>query len=309
MNKHARTWGLLTGMLMLACNIQAQTSKAASAYALGGIDVSNDSDGFNEFKPWAEYEAANGWGLRAGWQQYRMDDWSATGQNLYATHHQKTKLWSSQARLGVNSTAGHDNLVGAWDANYQLVPSTAIGLSAERDIVNSRRGIQQGLTSTSLLGVLDHQFLPRLSVGAALGSTWFSDNNRRDTLRTRWTVTISEDQGWYLYALTRHYYNSKPYGGNYFAPERFREAAMGVMWKKAITDSIVLSVNADAGRQYIDGEGQQLWHAGIYLSSPHRASIQWKVGLTSSQDHASALSSSGIGYRYTSLSASMRLPF
>ncbi|WP_294261061.1 hypothetical protein [uncultured Comamonas sp.] len=308
MNKHARPWGLLTGLLLLACNIHAQPSPATPGYVLGGLDASNDSDGFNEFKPWAQYEAVNGWGLRAGWQRYRMDSWSATGQSLYATHYQKSKLWSSQARLGVNRTDGHDNLVGAWDANYQLRPSTAVGLSAERDIVNSRRGIQQGLTSTSLLGVLDHQFLPRFAVGAAFGSTWFSDDNRRDLLRTRWTFTLSEDQGWYLYALTRHYRNSRPYGGSYFAPERFREAALGVMWKKAITDGLVLSVNADAGRQYIDGEGQQLWHAGLYLSSPHRAPVHWKVGLTSSQDHASALSSSGSGYRYTSLVAFVRMP-
>ena len=313
MNKHARTWGLLIGLLALACTTQAHSAEATattnSAYVLGGVDVSNDSDGFNEFKPWAQYEASSGWGLRAGWQQYRMDGWSENGQNLYVTHDKKSKLWSSQARLGVNSTGSHENLVGAWDANYQVLPSTAVGLSLDRDIVNSRRSLQQGLTATSALGVLDHQFLPRLSVGAAFGSTWFSDDNRRDMLRTRWTFTVSEDQGWYLYALTRHYRNSKPYNGNYFAPERFREAALGVMWKKAITDHVVLSVNADAGRQYIDGEGQQLWHAGVYLSSPHRAAVQWKVGLTSSQDHASALSTSNSGYRYTSLSAYMRVPF
>lgn len=309
MIKHARHFCLLTGWLLLAFNSHAQEAPSAPSYLLGGIDSSNDSDGFNEFKPWAQHEAANGWGLRAGWQHYKMGDWSDNGQSLFVTHRKQNKLWTSDARLGINSTAGHENLVGMWDANYQIRPSTSIGFSAERDIVNSRRGIQQGLTGTSALAVMDHQFHPRFTVGAALGSTWFSDDNRRDLLKTRWTFTVSEDHGWYLYAVTRNYRNSSPYGGNYFAPARFHEAAMGAMWKTAVSDKVVLSVHADAGRQYIDGDGQPLWHAGIYLSSPHRAPIQWKVGLSSSQDHASALSSSSTGYRYTSATASVRIPF
>ena len=61
------------------------------------------------------------------------------------------------------------------------------------------------------------------------------------------------------------------------------------MWKTAITDEVAISANADMGRQYIDCDGQQLWHVGLYLSSRHRAPVQWKVGFAISKDHASAL--------------------
>ncbi len=296
---------ILTASLALAC---AQ-SAAAAPHISAGIDASDDSDGFQEFKPWTQYEADNGWGLRAGWQHYSQDNWSGTGRSLYVTHNTQKNSWSSSARIGLNRSAGHEHVLGIWDGMYQLSRTTAAGLSAERDVINSQRGLQQGLLSNTAIAVLDHEFHPRISLGLAAGSTWFSDTNRRDILRSRWTVTLNENQGWYLYASTRHYRNSEPYRSAYFSPERFREAALGMMWKKAVTDHIVIKAYADAGSQYIDDDRQGLWHAGLHLSSPHHSKIQWKAGFTISKDHASLLGGSSRSYRYTSAIASVSLPF
>lgn len=287
----------------------ALAQPAPTAHIAAGIDASDDSDGFHEFKPWAHYEAANGWGIRAGWQRYSQHGWSTTGQSLYLTHSTQYRNFTSTARLGFNQTDHHSHLVGAWDGMFQLSPATALGFSLERDVVNSQLGLQRGLTSGTALAVLDHQFHPRFGVGIAAGSTWFSDNNRRDLLRSRWTFTLSEAQGLYTYLTTRHYTNSNPYQGAYFAPDRFREAALGVMWKKAVTDNLVVSIHADRGRQYIDGQGQQLWHWGFYLSAPNRAPVQWRVGVSTGRDHASSISGSDTSYRYTSAVASLRIPF
>lgn len=309
--RHAAVALLPVATLTTPLPSSAQASASvAPAYVSAGVDASDDSDGFREFKPWAQYQAANGWGLRAGWQHYAIDNWSATGRSLLLTHQaQRQDQWSSTARLGVNHTDGHTHLIGMWDGMYQLSARSAAGVSLERDVVNSQRGLQRGLTATTALAVFDHQFTDRFTLGLAAGSTWFSDDNRRDLLRTRWTFTLSEDRGWYLYARTRHYRNSDPYRSAYFSPEKFAEGAVGVLWKKAVTDQMVVSANADVGRQRIDGEGQPLWHAGLYLSSPHRARVQWKVGVAISKDHASSLGGSQDSYRYTSAVAQVRVPF
>jgi hypothetical protein len=68
-----------------------------------------------------------------------------------------------------------------------ITQSTSLGVSAERDVVDSIAGIEQGLTYNSLMRVLDHQFTPRFTVGAVAGATWFSDHNTRPMLRTRWS--------------------------------------------------------------------------------------------------------------------------
>lgn len=300
---------LWVSFLFVVSTGHAQTPEKAQAHVSAGVDASDDSDGFQEFKPWAQYETKAGWGVRASWQRYTMDGWVGTGRSLFLTHRLLQGPWSSQGRLGWNRTASRDHMIGTWDGMYQVSPDTAAGLSVERDVVNSMRGIERGLTSNTLLAVLDHQFHPRFSLGLAAGSTWFSDDNRRDLLRSRWTLTLSEGSGIYTYLSTRHYRNSAPYQGAYFAPERFGEAAAGLMWKKALTDQVVISAHADYGRQYIEGVGQRLWHWGLFLSSPNRAPIQWRVGLSTSQDRASSLGGSDANYRYTSAVASLRLPF
>lgn len=298
---------LLIALLLSVGGHAAQDAPAKGQLAFG-VDASDDSDAFHEFKPWSQYEAPTGWGLRAGWQRYSRHGWSANGGSLYLTHRIQQGALTGNGRLGLNRTASHSHVVGVWDGMYQFTPSTAAGLSLERDVVNSQKGLVQGLTATSTLAVLDHQFHPRLSLGLAGGSTWFSDHNRRDVLRSRWTLTLSETQGWYTYAMTRHYRNSDPYQGAYFAPERFREAALGLMWKKALSSKLVVRAYADAGRQYIDGQGQRLWHWGLYLSAPHHAPVQWSVGVTTSRDNASSITSSEGDYRYTSLTAQLRIP-
>lgn len=296
--------------LLLAGAAQAQgMGEPGASHVSGGVDASNDSDRFNEFKPWAQYEAASGWGVRAGWQHYSLGDWSASGQSLFVTHRWQRDAWSSNARLGLNHTDGRDHWVAAWDGMYKLAPDTSAGISFERDVVDSRWGIADGLMATTAMAVLDHQFTPGFGVGVAAGSTWFSDSNRRDILRTRWTYTLSEEKGWYAYLATRNFRFTDPYHYAYFSPDRFHEAALGLMWKTALNDWLVLSANADAGRQSIDGEGKPVWNLGLYLSSPLRARVQWKIGFASRNDHASPVSSTAQSYRYTSFTAFVRVPF
>ncbi len=297
----------LAGLLPVAAAAQGLSVPFPAFSA--GVDASDDSDGFSEFKPWAQYEAASGWGLRAGWQRYGQEDWSATGRSLLATHRRQTAQYQWTAQFGANRTAGHTQAVGMLDAMHRLSDATSLGLSLEREVVNSRRGLDAGLHYNAAMLVLDHQFHPRLSLGVAAGSNWFSDDNRRDVLRTRWTFTLSEDRGWYVYAKTRNYRNSDPYRPEYFSPEKLHEASLGLLWRTALSDRLVISAHVDSGRQVIDGQGQSAWSAGLYLSSPRRAALQWKVGLESSQDHASALRASPGGYRYTSAVAQLRVPF
>ena len=73
MIEHHHTWALAASLLLVGL-AQAQPAAATPPYVSAGVEASDDSDGFQEFKPWMQYETSNGWGARAGWQHYRQGD-------------------------------------------------------------------------------------------------------------------------------------------------------------------------------------------------------------------------------------------
>jgi hypothetical protein len=84
-----------------------------------------------------------------------------------------------------------------------ITTDTGLGVSAGRDVVDSEPGIEKGLTYNSLLLVFDHQFTSRFSVGIAVGALWFSDDNTRPLLRTRWNDEVVANSGLNAYIKTR----------------------------------------------------------------------------------------------------------
>jgi hypothetical protein len=275
----------------------------------GDALFSNDSDHFEEVRSNLGYLFANGWGLGASITYYDAPDWSAAyGRGLYGQYRQHDAQQTIDARVGVMDTDGHTTPIGTVDYMRKITLNTSLGVSAERDVVDSIRGIEQGLTYNSLMLVLDHQFTPRFSVGAVAGAMWFSDDNTRPMLRTRWSYELLANSGLNAYIKTRNYYDSNPDQGNYYSPRWLAEYSGGLSWRTALGDKAVFFVSADLGHQNTDSGGNNIWGARAGFQNHRSRNVQWQIALETTNNHAAGFTGGGDGYRYTSVTARLLFP-
>jgi hypothetical protein len=194
---------------------QSRDNPGTHGALTGDTLFSNDSDHFQEVRTNAGYLFSNGWGVGASFTWYDARDWSSVyGRGLYGQYRQHTAQQNIDARLGVMDTGGHTTPTGTVDYMRTITNSTSLGISAERDVVDSTNGLGKGLTYNSLMLVLNQQFTSRFSVGAVAGAMWFSDNNTRPMLRTRWNYELVANSGLNAYIKTRNYYDSNPNQGD-----------------------------------------------------------------------------------------------
>lgn len=246
----------------------------------GDTLFSNDSDDFNEERTNLGYLFSNGWGLGASVTHYEAPDWSVYGRGLYGQYRQHDAQQTMDARLGVMDTGGYATPTGMLDYMRHISGDTSLGVSAERDVVDSIRGIEQGLTYSSLMLVLDHQFTPRFTVGAVAGAMWFSDHNTRPMVRTRWNYELVANSGLNAYIKTRNYYDSNPNQDDYYSPRWLAEYSGGFSWRTALGHKAAFFVSADLGRQNTENGGANIWGARIGLqnhrSGPRSGRSPWK---------------------------------
>lgn len=286
----------------------AATAGVSAQVVTGSLQASHDSDSFNEKKLTTGYSGSVGWGFKVSTLHYDNSEWSESGALLAVTYKKKDTRRQVNASLGVAQVAHKDYLVGDLDYMEKLLPSTAAGLSIERNFVDSVLGIQKGVSYSSVAMVLDHEFTDRFNVGVVLGSTFFSNENRRPIFRTRWNYSLAESYGLNAFIKTRIYRNSSPYRAEYFSPEQLVEASLGLSSRFVVAETFVLSASMDAGQQRIDSESQPIWSASLGVASPRARKIQWMVGVEASNS-ASLFTSQAASYRYVSAVANINIPF
>jgi hypothetical protein len=283
---------------------------AASAQSVSGrLHFSRDSDGLREAISRVGYSGAFGLGVEVGSLHYNAPGWRESGALLAGTYRRHDADLRLDARLGAAEIGGHTHAIGAADALWTLARGSAVGLGLERDIVASVGGIEQGIVSNSLAVVADHAFGERFNVGLAAGATWFSDDNRRDLLRTRWNVELEPDWGLNAYLKTRSYRNSAPYRPEYFSPQRLNEVSAGLSARWPLSERAVLGVGADAGRQHTESGTQRIWTYALRLSAPRRAALQWSLAVEASTAAGVAQANTAGSYRYASATAQISSPF
>jgi hypothetical protein len=116
------------------------------------------------------------------------------------------------------------------------------------------------------------------------------------------------DSGFNAHIKTRHFRNTEPYNGYYFAPQSVHEYAAGLSWRTALGDKAVFQVQGDLGRQRIDAESKRLWTAAASLQSRNRARVQWRIALEVRNDGSSNNAVAGASYRYTALTGQLLFP-
>ena len=287
--------------LALAGPVQAQ-------FATGSFFYSRDSDSFEEFRAGAGWTAANGFGIAAGSVRYMAPGWSENGRLLVGTYKENQRARQVDASLGVLDLTSKVYAVGAVDYLQRWDSGNALGFSLERNIVNSRGGVEDQIVQNTAVLVGDYLFTPRFNVGLAGGLTYFSDGNVRPVLRTRWNYELAADYGLNAYLKTRSYSNSDADRPQYYSPSRLNEASIGLSARWLAQDRVVVSASADAGMQSTDDDSEPIWGVFLGLASPRNADVRWNVGLLATNSSSFLTTQSG-AYRYLSLVAQVNVPF
>jgi hypothetical protein len=294
-------------VLMAPPTVWAEDAERPGAI-IGRWHSSEDTDDFRSRRAALGYLWGSGWGMEARISHFSAPGWSADGKTLSGVYQSRSADSSISARLGLDETKGASTGVGMFDYMRNVTRETALGVSAERDVVDSVNSINNHIRYTAGALVLDHAFSDRANVGMSAGNIWYSDGNQRRQLRTRWNYELIERSGLNAYAKTRHFRNTQPYNGYYFAPEDAAEYSAGLSWRTAVSESAVLQLQGDAGRQFIDGEPKGLWTVLIGLQSHHRARTQWRVAFEVRNDASSNRNLGDEDYRYMMLTGNLIFP-
>jgi hypothetical protein len=297
-----RRWALGAALAGLAAGAQAQGLSTA-------LEASRDSDDFRETSASAGYRGASGFGLKATSLHYRAPGWSENGASLAATYQHRGDDRQLDASVGVLRLAGRDHAVGTLELMQPVAAATSLGLSLERDVVDSVAGIEAGTTSNSIALVADHAFGARFNVGLAAGVTRFSNDNRRPFLRTRWNLELVPAHGLNAYLKTRSAQNSTPNRPEYYSPERLSEVSLGLSARTLIAEGVVLGAAADAGTQHTEAGSQRIWSTAVRLASPRAAALQWSIALQATNAAGTSQATGSSSYRYTSAVAQLNIPF
>jgi hypothetical protein len=286
----------------------AGATSAGAQFASGSFFASHDSDSFDELRITAGYTWAQGLGVAAGAMRYSAPGWSAQGALLAGTYKDFGRTQQIDASLGLAQIDGQTYVVGGLEVLMTRESGSSLGLSLERNIVNSQGGIEDGILYNSLALVGDLAFTPAFNVGLAGGATLFSDGNDRPFVRSRWNYSIDEQYGLNLFLKTRSYRNSEPQRPQYYSPEWLNEASFGISSRWRAADDLVISASADAGMQWTDAGDEPIWAAFVGLGSPRNQPIRWNIGLLATNTASLFTSQSG-AYRFLSLTGQLNIPF
>jgi hypothetical protein len=293
---------------MLLTGAAGAFAKDAQPFVVAAMDVNRDSDEFHS----ESYSAGAGVhlgdantfgriGYRHGALEYSGPAFHATGSSdsLFATRKRGAVDVGgelTQSRLDT----GREEWLG-W-AQVSVRPSEASNLELryEKNWIESARALDAGITYAMLSAAGDYQLTQRWNVAGVLGRLDFSDGNDRPMYRVKTSWVLSEQYGISAYARARSYTDSEPYGGHYFAPERYRDylAGFGARRRLPIIRG-TLSVQIDWGRQLVDGESSQARTWNVRLES--WAGMRWSYAIAAGYNSTAGIGGGGnYDYRYAS---------
>ncbi len=303
-------WSTLCACMLLA-GASSAMAQGMQPFVVGGMDVNRDSDDFNS----DSYSAGGGVYLsdrntvdRLG---YRHSELEYSGPEFHATG-SSDSLFAARKIAAIDlsgelTQSRLDNRQEAWLGWAQIGsrPSEASNLELryEKNWIESANSLTAGVTYSMLSAAGDYQLTKRWNVAGVLGRLDFSDGNDRALYRIKSSWVLSEQFGISAYARARSYTNSEPYGGYYFAPERFHDYLGGIGLRRRLP--IIrgtVSAQIDWGRQVVDGEASpaHTWNVRVESWTSMRWSYAIAVGY-----NATAGVGGGEGYEYRYASASL----
>jgi hypothetical protein len=296
---------MCAGPLVLMAALAAQADPGP-AWLVPSVFVSQDSEDFLVSKVGAGvvplYRNGNDYAaIKAANHRYAVADWSAQATQVSVaatTIDAKTGL-GYQGSLGLNDLGGRQLLTADIDYSRSLSDTTQGGLFLNRDWVETRSALTQGISHTFLGGSVEQHIAPRWTVIGLLGQQLFSDGNVRSHLRARLIHDLLPELGLNLQYRYRHFWNSSPYSGYYFSPDVYEENMLALGLRRRI-DGWMLAGTLGLGQQKVSSDPETATHlAELELTSPLAGRIFFKTR-TGFSDSA-AFSGPNYIYRYLQL--------
>lgn len=199
--------------------------------------------------------------------------------------------WQLRARVGTDG----DSVIGAVSLNDEARFRKEVFV--ERDIVETRQGLDRGLYSTFIGGAVDLPVDDRNLFTALAGVQAFTGDNVRLHLRTSYIHVVNPDKGLSLQLRGRYFRSSRPREFDYYSPRWYAEALPVVQMRRFVRGWELLGA-AGFGLQRDSGSD---WRASRYLharfQSPRASS--WSVnGALTYTNTPSITGTSRTGYSY-----------
>jgi hypothetical protein len=285
----------------------------------GELAVSHDSENLDTYRLGASFRSApqnhtwgvSRWGAAAdtthvaqGRLGRQLSDARALGQWRIADLHQV------DLDLGLGRVGGWSFVQGALRWSVQPGDSFSVSAAAERAPVLTDGAIDQRLIYNTW----------SLATSVRPSAHWylqpgyyrqdFSDGNHRDGGTLRLLLSPYDLAGTPA-ALggelsTSSYRSTQPSRGVYFNPARYRASEFGLIGIYRLNPRWKLRVTADAGRQYINAVGADIYALALSLHGrlPHNGRLDLQLGRSS----AASVGNGGAGYWNNTLSLSVTYP-
>ena len=285
----------------------------------GDLDASHDSEGLDTWHvgtgfvaaPLARGQHVLGWGAHA--DTTVLDD-GTRSVRMHAASGQLQWQWGDARRLDLALGAGR---AGDWhfllgDAQWRFQPTDAFALSlgAQRAAVPTGTALAQRLIGNRYALDLSLRPADRWYLFPGAYRQVFSDGNHRQGGGLRLLLDPYDLPGTRA-ALgaevsTRLFHDSQPSRGVYFNPSRYRASQGGLVGIYSFDPRWKLRVNADAGRQWVNGEGAATYTLALSLEGrlPHNGRLLLRAGRSS----AASVSGGGAGYWNDSAALSLSWP-
>lgn len=232
--------------LTVALSASLMTSAVAAEPWAGGAGYwqSTDSEGFGSrrlsVEALTDYEHLDRrTGIRYIDHQFSQNEWQRRGQQLRwvarRTDRKTADGWN--AELGWLQQSTHQLLTV--DSNYRhtFTGGAALEVFANRDVVETRSALTQGLYFNFAGGALDVPVNPHLTLVGLAGYQLFSDDNQRRHVRGRVIWQPSLDLGLTLQLRHRWFDNSRlDVGRAYFNPQQYQEQMLALGWRQRTGD-------------------------------------------------------------------------
>jgi len=245
-------------------------------------------------------------GIQALHHSYEQYEWKkdASQVSLVSESIDPKNGLGHKVNLGVNQL-GNRTLVNA-DMNYAM--SLREGTNAElfynRDWVETRRSLDNGIKYDYYGGSLEQRLSEKWTVIGLLGQHQFSDSNTRNHVRGKLIYDLLPDQGINLQLRHRQYRNSQESNGNYFNPPKYEEQMVAVAMRQRV-QGWMLSGLIGVGHQKVNEDPRTNTHLyELEANSPITKSIVFRSKLGYGQ--SATFNGSDYKFRYFNTSLMFR---
>lgn len=309
------TRGALAFLLAVCSGVApaAPTEEPISGNALEALGTA-DSDHFYSARLRAgillRHESAYDFaGLGIGATRYQQRDWSTDRYSLVGAVRKTERATGAGvvASAGISEAADRWRIIADATWNARLSPSAGFELIGQRDLVETRAGIDAGTMTNFVAASMDYAASERLTLIGLGGLQVYSDNNWRPHLRGRAIYTLVPEQGFSVQARARGYESNGTAPATYFNPERYVQADVGLRLRHALGDWRVLAA-AGFGQEDVEGVDRK---GTYYLEARAERSFGNNLWLALSYvlDHSSGSDAASSDYTWHYFRAVLVIPF